>query len=168
MIFLKKYHSLRSRCLEVMRARKDGVLKGAMWWERKCLPKRPMKIISPLPIQLPGNHCMTENDWPHTNKASRPALEKLCATKNRAREVDSHVSLACPILSCAHYFKVPATQARNIKLKTPRIALTVVLESKLLFGVCPQSPLVADTFDDWRPWQSLLLFLLLKADTFML
>ena len=48
MIFLEKYHSLRSRCtcVEVMCAGKDRAPKGDMQWERKHLPKRPMKIVS--------------------------------------------------------------------------------------------------------------------------
>ena len=70
MIFFKKYHSLRSRCtcVEVTCAGKDRAHKGDMQWERKHLPERPMKIVSPLPIQLPGSRCMicqkflTEND----------------------------------------------------------------------------------------------------------
>ena len=48
MIFLKKYHSLCSRCtcVEVMCAGKDRAPKRDMQWERKHLPKRPMKIVS--------------------------------------------------------------------------------------------------------------------------
>ena len=119
---------------------KDRVHKGDMLWERKRLPERPMKIISPLPIQLPGSRCVI------CQKFLRKA--KLGAGKNGVCGVDSHVSLAHHILSCTHYLQVPATQARNIELKLPGIAFKVVLEFKLFLVVCLQSPLVADTCGD--------------------
>ena len=133
-------------------AGKDKAHKGDMQLERKLLPERPMKIVSPLPIQLPGSCCVIcQKFWHKTIDLAQTKLayvEKLGAGKNGACEVDSHVSLVHPVLSCTHYFQEPATQARNIKLKVPRIAFKMVLEFKLFLGVCPQSPVVADTCGD--------------------
>ena len=49
----------------------------------------------------------------------RRELEVMGARKNWAREEDTRVSLACPVLSCAHYFQTPATQARREENRVP-------------------------------------------------
>ena len=47
--------------------------------------------------------------------------------KNMVRERDTRVSLACSVLSCAHYSQAPATQAVREFVQTSRL---------FIFGVC--------------------------------
>ena len=109
MIFLKKYHCLGSRCtsVEVMHAGKDGVHKGDMQWERKRVPERPMKIISPFPIQLPGSHCVIcQKFWQKMIDLAQTKLayvEKLGAGKNGACLPWVSRSFLRPLLPSAYY-----------------------------------------------------------------
>ena len=110
--------SLRSRQLKVMSTGKNVARERDTRGECKRLPERPMKIVyslsprvslsrAPLfPVPITSKRLLRRLRERHERRVRAPAREP---RENRLLPLPSRVSLARPILSCAHYFQAPAT-----------------------------------------------------------
>ena len=91
--------------------------------ERERLPERPMKIIYSLsprvslsrapffPVPITSKRLLRRLRERHERRVRAPAREP---RENRLLPLPSRVPLARPILSFAHYFQAPATQAGKV------------------------------------------------------